>query len=154
MRRIVYAICLMGLVLAAGLGWTEITMAGVETPKYTVERSDGAFEVRRYPALLIARTTVTGERSAAANSGFRTLADFIFGGNSADEKIAMTAPVIQTPVPGPGPAWTLDFVMPSAFNTETLPKPKREAVDIRTEPAQRFAAVRFSGFASRGDVEA
>ncbi|WMS43390.1 heme-binding protein [Acuticoccus sp. MNP-M23] len=156
MRWVLYGVCVAVVVLAAGVVWTERSMASVETPEYQVERSDGAFEVRRYPALLVAQTAVSGPRDDAANAGFRTLASFIFGGNSDNEEISMTAPVIQTPArrrSADGPAWTVDFVMPSRFTAKTLPRPRGEAVDIRKRPAERVAAVRFSGFAGEATLQ-
>ena len=46
-------------------------MAKVDEPKFTVETSDGPCEVRRYQARIIAETHVSGDRTQAANEGFR-----------------------------------------------------------------------------------
>ena len=61
-----------------------------------------AFEIREYEPVLIAETTVDGDMSTASSSGFRLLADFIFGnslvpGTTQAGKIAMTAPVTLEP---------------------------------------------------------
>ncbi len=69
----------------------------VEEPAFKKVLSDGAFEVRDYPALIVAEVTVTGEQKEAANKGFRLLAGYIFGGNESRKGIAMTAPVAQAP---------------------------------------------------------
>ncbi len=87
---------LTALLVAASLVPSVIAMASDE-PAYSVELKDGDFEIRRYAPLLAAEVTVTGERSAAINQGFRLLADFIFGNNTARKKIDMTAPVTQQP---------------------------------------------------------
>lgn len=67
----------------------------VEEPAFKTVMSDGAFEVRDYPSLVVAEVTVTGEQKEAASKGFRLLAGYIFGGNRRRQSIAMTAPVAQ-----------------------------------------------------------
>lgn len=77
-----------------------------EEPKYEVLSSQGNFELRRYPAFVVAETTVEGDLAAASGKGFRAIADYIFGNNRAQtpaadatsEKIAMTAPVTMEPL--------------------------------------------------------
>lgn len=77
-----------------------------EEPKFEVLSQHGKIELRRYPAFVIAETTVEGDMDAASGKGFRTIADYIFGNNQAvspspdamSEKIAMTAPVTMEPV--------------------------------------------------------
>ena len=68
-----------------------------EEPAYAAVLQDGAFEVRDYPALVVAEVDVTGERSEAVTAGFRVLAAYIFGGNTRRQSIDMTAPVINAP---------------------------------------------------------
>jgi hypothetical protein len=131
----------------------------VEEPAFETVVSDGAFEVRDYPSLVVAEVTVPGEQREAANAGFRLLADYIFGGNTgqasiamtapveqrpAGEKIAMTAPVTQTESAG---NWVVRFTMPSSYTLDTLPKPNDPKVRLRETPPTRFAVVRFSGVA-------
>ena len=139
----------------------------IEEPAFKVTLHEGAFEVRDYPALVVAEVSVSGSRREAASKGFRLLAGYIFGGNtrrqsiamtapvvearSGGEKIAMTAPVTQT---GNSGAWVIRFTMPRAYSLETLPKPNDPRVRLRTAPPARFAVVRFSGLAQESDVEA
>jgi hypothetical protein len=132
------------LVLVVGIGAGVLWYAratAVETPAYAVEVAEGAIELRRYPPMIAAEVTRTGDRQAAVRAGFGPLARYIFGRDRAGEKIAMTAPVTQTPAGG---AWTVRFLMPAGWTMETLPAP---AGDVRLVelPAQRMAAIRFSG---------
>ncbi len=77
-----------------------------EEPKFEVLSQHGKIELRRYPAFVIAETTVEGDMDAASGKGFRAIADYIFGNNqlvspspdAASEKIAMTAPVTMEPL--------------------------------------------------------
>lgn len=137
-----------------------------EEPAFKTVLKDGDFEVRDYPALVVAEVTVMGAQKEAASKGFRLLAGYIFGGNKrrqsiamtapvaqepTSEKIAMTAPVIQTQDAG---TWTVRFTMPSAYTLETLPEPNDPKVQLRRLPPERFAVLRFSGLAREADVEA
>ena len=98
----------------------------VEEPAFRTVLREGAFELRDYPALVVAEVTVDGDQKAAANQGFRLLAGYIFGGNKPRQSIAMTAPVAQTParekIAMTAPVtqtqtanqWVVRFTMPSA----------------------------------------
>ncbi len=150
--------------VAAALAPSVIAMAS-EEPAFTVEQKDGDFEIRRYAPLLAAEVTVTGERSAAINAGFRLLADYIFGNNTARAKIDMTTPVTQqasqkidmtTPVTqqasGAPDSWKVRFMMPETFTAETLPVPNDKRVTIVAEPEKRYAVIRFSGWSSESNL--
>jgi hypothetical protein len=137
-----------------------------EEPAFTVAFREGEFEVRDYPALVVAEVTVSGSRDEASNAGFRLLAGYIFGGNTRRQSIAMTAPVAQervsgetiamtAPVTQSGEegAWIVRFTMPSNYTLETLPTPNDARVRLVQVPAARYAVVRFSGLSRPGDVE-
>ena len=66
-------------------------------PTFTLLKKEGAIELRRYERMLIATTDVNDDRSSAINTGFKRLANYIFGRHKAvnPENISMTAPVIQ-----------------------------------------------------------
>ena len=161
----------LAVMLGATLFGTQ-AMA-VEEPAYKAVLQKGAFEVRDYPALVVAEVTVSGDQKEAAGKGFRLLAGYIFGGNTRRQSIAMTAPVAQAPASekiamtapvtqsapretiamtapvtqqqGTG-SWTVQFIMPSGYTLETLPKPAGADVQLREEPAVRRVAIRFSGW--------
>ncbi len=143
-------------VLVVG-GWL-VVVRSVETPAYETIAVDGAFELRDYPALLAAEVERTGARDAAVRAGFRPLARYIFARGREGPKIAMTAPVTQlkvdSPVEDPAapPAWRVRFLMPSKYAMDGLPAPS-PGVRLVQVPAQRQAAVRFSGRAEDDDFE-
>jgi len=137
---------------------------GYETPDYAVEEADGAVEIRTYPAHIAAEVTVTGSRDAAINAGFRILAGYIFGGNEASAKVAMTTPVTQapsekiamtTPVTqsGSDQGWTVRFMMPASYTLETLPKPKDARIRFVTTEPVRMVVLRFSGLPRTAALE-
>jgi len=133
-----------------------------EEPRYEVLQQFEAFELRRYASQLLAETEVIGDFDDVGNQAFRILADFIFGNNREQEKISMTAPVIQQPGAGEKIAMTapvtqtpkaggghgtymFSFVMPASYTRATLPQPLDPRVRIREVPARLMAARRYSG---------
>ncbi len=136
----------------------------VEEPVFKTVLQEGGFEIRDYPALVVAEVTVTGDQKEAANKGFRLLAGYIFGGNRQKESIAMTAPVAQQPtseqIAMTAPVtqiqtdgeWVVRFTMPSRYSLATLPQPNDDRVRLLETPPVRFAVIKFSGLARPDDV--
>jgi hypothetical protein len=141
-----------------------LSAMATEEPKYVLLEQSGDFQLRQYPALIIAEVEVEGDMDQASSRGFRLVADYIFGNNRASpgnsEKIAMTAPVtieprsekiaMRVPVtlqPQAG-SWRLNFVMPSQFTLDTLPAPNNPKVVLREVPSRKVAVLTFSGLAS------
>ena len=131
----------MAMAMAAGAG-AETTHKGYEMPPYRVERAEGAREIRAYGPHLLAEVRVAGGRQGSIQTGFRMLAGYIFGGNAAGEKIAMTVPVAQSSV-SEG-TWTIRFMMPSAKSPD-LPTPEAGTIRFVTVAPGRQVALRFSG---------
>ncbi len=138
-----------------------------EEPVFTVSFTRGDFAIRDYPEMVVAQVSVTGDRKDAASSGFRLLAGYIFGGNTAKQKIAMTAPVTQAAAGGEKIAmtapvlqsgdddnWVVRFIMPRGSTLETLPQPKNPKVHLHAIAPARMAVVRFSGLARRDTIAA
>lgn len=128
-------------VAAAGAAWMYFREKSIETPDHETIENDGSFEIRRYPALIVAETHQHGSRDRALGNGFGLLADYIFAESREGEEIDMTAPVFVVPK---GRDWTVRFVMPKALAREDLPKPGR-GVAITEVPARTMAVLRFGG---------
>ena len=155
-KRVVLPIVMAVVVVSLAVGWW--VMAKVDEPKFVLETADDACEVRRYDARVVAETHVVGDREQAANEAFRRLAGYIFGGNTTNAKIAMTAPVGQTaegrklamtaPVGQTATGndnWTVSFTMPEGETLATLPTPDDARVILRELAPTRVAVVKFSG---------
>ena len=159
---------------------TSILIAGAamatEEPKFTLLEKSEPFELRAYAPRIVAEVQVSGDLDAASSQGFRLIAAYIFGKNQVSEKIAMTAPVgieagdqgksakiaMTVPVTIEGSkssdantknVWTVSFVMPSEYTLDTLPKPLDSQVKIRQVPAEKRAAITFSGFYDEEKVQ-
>lgn len=126
---------------AAGAAWMYFREKSIETPDHETVESEGPFEIRRYPALIVAETRQHGSRDRALGNGFGLLADYIFAESREGEEIAATAPVFAVPE---GKDWTIRFVMPKALGREDLPAPGR-GVAITALPPRTVAVLRFGG---------
>ena len=149
MKPVVTAIALTFL---TGLFSGAAARERVEEPAFSVVDSPAGLEIRQYGPRVAAETTVTGQDEQARGAGFRRLAGYIFGGNTTQTSIAMTAPVGQTP-DGAG-AWRIQFIMPSQYSLDTLPTPKDPSVRLVALEPETFAVLGFSGSTRNEAVDA
>ncbi|RVT50106.1 SOUL family heme-binding protein [Rubrivivax albus] len=129
----------------------------IEEPAYEVLQRHDTFEVRQYAPTVVAEVVVAGPAEEAGNQGFRLLADYIFGNNRGARKIEMTAPVTQAAEPvkiamtapvtqaPEGSGHAVRFVMPRAYDLDSLPEPVDPRVRLREVPGERYAVIRYSG---------
>jgi hypothetical protein len=157
------------LIVAASMLLSACSIVGVRTgteqPPYSLIGAVGNdIELREYQERLTARVTLENEETGARkrNAAFLILADYIFGNNRANTKLAMTAPVaaqvssekiaMTAPVAadtGADGPYTMSFFLPRTFTLETAPIPVDPRVELVNAPAAMMAALRFSG--SRDD---
>jgi hypothetical protein len=139
------------------------TNLGTEEPRYQVVAVlDPNTEIRLYAPRLAAEITVTRADDKKLDSvAFGRLAAFIFGENTANTKLAMTAPVEKSdPAPktkiamtapvemkGDQQSMTMRFFMPSHLTADTVPRPKDPAIKLITLPEQHVAVRTYSGAA-------
>jgi hypothetical protein len=144
---------------AAFLAKWQLERLFSEEPDYEIERRIGELEIRRYAPRVIAETLVEDEADwqAARSEGFKRLASYIFGGNIRQETLEMTSPVGMSGsserLPMTSPVTTehtraghfITFDMPKARTLADLPDPEDARIQLRQTPAERIAALRFSG---------
>lgn len=129
---------------------TSFSNKGIETPDYEVLKRYNDVEIRKYPSMIVAKTSLTNNSfENAGNTGFRTIANYIFGGNENNQKIAMTAPVVMSM----GDSASMYFVMPKQYSKDQLPKPMGSNVSIVEESSKVLAVIRYSGFSSDSDIK-
>ena len=138
----------------------------IEEPSFERVKQVGEFELRRYAPYVVAEVQVNGNFNNAGNQGFRLLANYIFGGNQGERKLAMTAPVTQqaepvklamtAPVTQSALAdgsFRVQFVLPADVTMDTAPKPNNPKVQLRLEPARLVAVQRYSGMWTQANYD-
>jgi len=117
-----------------------------EKQPYRLVLKETNFEIRYYPTVTLATVHSNATNyKGVANSGFRKLAGFIFGGNEQKESISMTAPVRMSMTEKGS---TMSFVMPEKYNHEALPTPKDKNILIQQSQPAYVAVISFGGYAS------
>ena len=133
----------------------------VEEAPYQTVRQDKPFEIRDYSPVVVAQTRVNADFKEAGNKAFRRLFAYISGDNEAQQKIAMTAPVIAEPTTNESGekiamtapvtaqkqdgSWLYRFVLPESYSLDTAPKPLDPEVSIAETDHKRVATIRYSG---------
>ncbi len=130
-------------------------------PAYAVEKRFGRMEIRRYPAMVTAETTVFGASwRESISDAFARLAAYIGGENIDSEQLEMISPVSaqehgREALPMNAPvtvrrdadnAVTLSFVMPLGRRASSLPRPIDTRVTLVAHAARRIAVTSFRGF--------
>lgn len=136
-----------------------------QQPYEVLEQGDG-FELRHYPAHVVAEVEVDGSFEEAGNRAFRSLFRYITGHNRSQESVAMTAPVVQEAVSqkvamtapvmqaeSPDGGYVVAFVLPASMTLQTAPVPADAHVHVREVPERLAAAVRYSGRWSQSSYE-
>lgn len=146
-------------------GCSVFGIRSADEPNYQVLNDYGYIQIRQYPALVVAQTEVNADYKKSSSQGFQRLAGYIFGGNNKQQKIAMTAPVIQEPETETmamtssviqqksGTVWLMAFVLPQGYSVATAPLPLDTAVIIKGIPGKKTAVIRYSGSLSESGIE-
>ena len=165
-----YSVLLVGVLLLA-TGCSVVGIRTAEELSYSVVASDAAVEIRQYAPHIAAEASMEGDHESVQRDLFRALAGYIFGKNTTQEEIAMTAPVTMnqdttadgeniamtapvTMTPTDTNGWTMAFSMPSKYTMDTLPKPVDDRVTLVEVPERTVAVVRFSGSFNDSDNRA
>ena len=137
-------------VILIGFIFYSFRLRDIEMPKYRVIKKLGEVEIREYPSLILAQTSLKkSDYDQEGSNGFRTVAGYIFGGNQSQQKIAMTAPVIMKM----GDSASMSFVMPSKYNMQDLPTPSNNQVKLIQESPKILAVIRFGGYSSTDKIK-
>jgi len=128
-----------------------------EEPEYSIVKKTDVYEVRQYKKRTVAEV-IYGEE----DSGFRVLFDYISGANRGSKEVEMTIPVTQSkeidmtvPVTQSttNGKMSMRFFLPRQYSKQNAPEPNDERVRIIDLPAEYFAVISYSGFASDGNFE-
>lgn len=149
-NMIIGALVVAGVVFS-GFQWATVRSTGdTEQRPYTVLESEGAFEIRYYPPVVMASYDAENGDYGSRNSSFRVLAGYIFGGNEAKRSIAMTSPVeMQESEDG----MRMSFMMPGEYEQDSLPAPNDPRIRFHETEGFYAATLEFGGWASEKDIE-
>jgi len=130
---------------------TYFTMAKTETQPFRIIKNEKDFEIRLYPAAMMASVSMSvNTYKDLSSAGFRTLAGFIFGGNQANKNIDMTTPVHMDINDNQS---SMSFVMPATYTLDNLPKPNDKNITINTSTEEYVAAIQFGGYANDNQIK-
>ncbi len=142
----VYFIVILVLIIVVFIALKSFAKNNVEEQPYQVIKVYDSFEVRFYPTATIASINSNAKTyKDLGSSGFRKLANYIFGGNKDKKSIAMTAPVYMDINDSQS---TMSFVMPNNYNSKNLPNPNDSSITIKETESVYVAVIKFGGFAS------
>lgn len=117
---------------------------------YTVITEKDSFEIRQYTSSVVASVNLgNGSYDNLSSRGFRKLANYIFGGNQNNEKIAMTSPVMMEL----GETSSMYFFMPNGYNLDNLPSPNSAEVNLEELGPKRVAVIQFGGWANQNRID-
>ena len=133
LKLIVQLFCFLGILTYSNV------MANEEANYEIIDKND-IYEIRKYSDRLAVETLTSG-----IDSNFRKLFNYISGRNDTEEKIKMTTPVTQVEKNG---NMSMQFYLPSKFNSENVPNPSRDDVKIINIEGGYYAVLRYSGRAS------
>jgi len=136
LKLIIQLFCFLGILTYSNV------MANEEANYEIIDKND-IYEIRKYSDRLAVETLTSG-----IDSNFRKLFNYISGRNDTEEKIKMTTPVTQVEKNG---NMSMQFYLPSKFNSENVPNPSREDVKIINIKGGYYAVLRYSGRASDGN---
>jgi hypothetical protein len=133
----------------------------------TIETEKNNIKLVTLPSRISASVEVAGDSIDAPSRAFGLLAGFIFGDNTKQSSIAMTAPVTSTAVVSQKIAMTapvtaesnekgstkVSFIMPSSWTMDTLPTPNNSQIRIHKEIPEKIAVRTFDGYAQKKRVE-
>ncbi len=147
----VYFIVILVLIIVVFIAYKSFAKNNVEEQPYQVVKVYDSFEVRFYPSATIASINSNAKTyKDLGSSGFRKLANYIFGGNKENKSIAMTAPVYMDINDTQS---TMSFVMPKDYHRKNLPNPNDSTIIIKETESVYVAVIKFGGFASDAKIK-
>lgn len=139
----VYIAIIIAMCTLFYFGWKFTARNAYESARYTVIKSDGPFEIREYPDLMLVSTDSKAQ-PVDKDGRFMRLFRYIDGANQQEQKISMTTPVFMDPENKPSDR-QMSFVIPQQTAAQGIPAPTGENVRIQQREGGQFAVYRFSG---------
>ena len=147
--KVVIIISILVLIAVVQIYLSKSTQQ-TEQHSYKVIKKFDNFEIRKYDAALFSSVKLNKKGYKESSSeGFGILAGYIFGDNEANEKIAMTSPVVMEL----GEPSKMMFMVPKNYSLKNLPNPRNSKIVFEKEEEKIIAAIRFDGWADDEKIE-
>ena len=124
--------------------------AKLNQPEYELIEKDGKIEIREYSKYVIAKTSIKQIEMNQNNNMFRTLASYIFGSNSKNQSIPMTAPVITQST---NTNYDMIFFMLDAQKPEDLPTPNDQRISLEQMEIGKTISISFGMWATEKRIQ-
>ena len=149
MKIVIFIISILLLVAIAQIYFFRSTQQ-TEQHSYKVIKKFEKFEIRKYDAALFSSVKLNKKGYKESSSeGFGILAGYIFGDNEANEKIAVTSPVVMEL----GDSSKMMFMVPKKYSVKDLPHPENSKIVFEKQEENIMAAIRFDGWADDEKIE-
>ncbi|PON56941.1 SOUL heme-binding protein [Parasponia andersonii] len=112
------------------------------TPKYQILKRTANYEVRKYAPFIVVEGTAD---KLSGSAGFNDVTGYIFGKNSAMEKIPMTTPVFTEASDSELSSVSIQVVLPLDKDIGSLPDPSKDTISLRKVEGGIAAVLKFSG---------
>tara|TARA_Y100001970_G_scaffold277250_1_gene381146 strand:- start:693 stop:1265 length:573 start_codon:yes stop_codon:yes gene_type:complete len=112
-------------------------------PSFTLLDSKGNIEIRQYKEYIVAKTSIIKNNTNSDNNMFRVLASYIFGGNTKNESIPMTAPVTTFEDDN---SYNMLFYMLESNEINDLPSPSGQNITFDKFNLGKCAVIKFSWY--------
>jgi len=152
MKTMIY--CAIGAAALSALyvGWTLTARSAYEAAAYKSISRDSEFEIRQYPDIKLASTSMTSPAANGEDGSFMRLFGYISGANESQQKVSMTVPVFME-AETTGESGRMGFVLPREVASSSIPAPASDQVEITTREGGQFAVLRFNGYMSQQQLE-
>lgn len=128
-----------------------------EEPEYSLVRSSGEKEIRRYPALNLASISIPFEAQPekARTSAYRALSSYHFGQNEFAEHIDLTASILHedTKLDGGEGFVTMSFILPNKYKLNEFPCPLDPRIKLHQKRSQMVACRPFNGLTDEYKIQ-
>jgi hypothetical protein len=150
MKATIITILVLGTIMLVGQAFVSKSTRDTEQHQYEVIKTFDTFEIRKYePAIFSSVKLNAKSYKETSYKGFRILANYIFGENDRNEKIAMTSPVTMQI----GDSSKMMFMVPKGYEVEDLPDPKNKNIVFEKQEEKIMAAIQFGGWANDEKIE-
>lgn len=155
----VVLVMVVWLLFLAWIAWGYVAVRGSQQPAFTVlEQADG-YEIREYPAQLLAQVTLRSSWADALKEGASVLTSYADGDNvdqgylaqmvqvASDTEIVGVQMDATTPVflQQKNDAFLISLVLPAAYTSSTVPRPNNPEIRILEQASVVVAVRTFSG---------